>query len=566
MNLTYKYLIMCALLTPLTVLSQENYTDSTYLSLYNNFISSIKSNDSIKAHFFVKKYKEKAKRESNNVQIATAYKYEIGVDKEGHKTLHLFDSIIQLTKNLHTDHTTIAYYNRGIYYVKNSLYQKAIDNYILAIESNKHNKDASKSLLTNSISRSFASLKLHIGENKEALELLKQSWKYTIEKNYKSIQPSYYYVTMLDLTEAYRKNHYLDSARTYLKLATIDSATIKENKFYELFLYLEGLIECQEGNYKKSIQSLNNIIPYLRANNRFEELSGSRFYLGKAYLAENNMDKAIENFKKVDSIYDITGYLHPETLESYSYLRKWEKDNNNMAGELAYIDKLMKIDSASILNYKYLNKKINKEFDIPLILEEKELLIAELKMRETKNYHIIWIITSSAIVLIVFLIIYYKRKNAILERRFNELLKQDVKNEEKDQRSIEKSIKKLDIPAEIRNTINEKMILFEKNKGYLDPSITITRLAKEIGTNHSYLSLFINNTKNYNFSVYLKKLRVNYAIDRLKIDTVFRKYTIKAIATESGFKGAESFSKEFKKNTGLYPSYFIKKLNELISA
>ena len=64
--------------------------------------------------------------------------------------------------------------------------------------------------------------------------------------------------------------------------------------------------------------------------------------------------------------------------------------------------------------------------------------------------------------------------------------------------------------------------------------------------------------------MYLKTLRINYAIERLKIDIVFRKYTIKAIATESGFKGAESFSKEFKKVSGMYPSYFIKKLNTIV--
>jgi AraC-like DNA-binding protein len=58
-------------------------------------------------------------------------------------------------------------------------------------------------------------------------------------------------------------------------------------------------------------------------------------------------------------------------------------------------------------------------------------------------------------------------------------------------------------------------------------------------------------------------LRVKYAFERLKDDSIFRKYTIKAIAQESGFKGAESFSKEFFKKYGVNPSYFIKELNIL---
>ena len=37
--------------------------------------------------------------------------------------------------------------------------------------------------------------------------------------------------------------------------------------------------------------------------------------------------------------------------------------------------------------------------------------------------------------------------------------------------------------------------------------------------------------------------------------------TIEAIATEIGYKSTEPFSKAFKSKTGLYPSYFIKQLN-----
>ena len=41
-----------------------------------------------------------------------------------------------------------------------------------------------------------------------------------------------------------------------------------------------------------------------------------------------------------------------------------------------------------------------------------------------------------------------------------------------------------------------------------------------------------------------------------------RKYTIKAIAAECGYKNAESFSKAFYKINGIYPSYYIKKIEK----
>jgi len=39
-------------------------------------------------------------------------------------------------------------------------------------------------------------------------------------------------------------------------------------------------------------------------------------------------------------------------------------------------------------------------------------------------------------------------------------------------------------------------------------------------------------------------------------------YTIKALASESGFNTTEAFSKSFYKKTGIYPSYFIKELKK----
>lgn len=558
MKIKYKLLIISLLFTSFTMLSQENYADSTYLSLYNNFIGAINNKDSVKTHFFVKKYKEKAIRESNNLHLATAYMYQIGLDKTSYKTFHLYDSIIDLTKDLNVDNTAIAYNNKGLYYFKNNLYQKALDNYLKAIA---YNNGPNKKDYAHRFNQNIAVLKLHIGENEDALELLKKNWEYIIETNEKKVNINNYYVSMFNLTEAYRKNNYLDSARTYISLATKDSITINENSRYELFLLLDGIIDCQEGKYSKAIKTLNNITPYLINNERYEDLSVSKFYLAKAYQGENNMIKAIKNFKQVDSLYDITQYLIPETVESYTHLKQWEKNNNNLEGELHYINKLMAIDSASKTRYKYLNDRINKEFDIPLIIEKKEQLIAELQQNEKSSFYFKLSILIISIVLILFLF-YYKMKNAVLEKRFNEFYEKTSKEVIINQ--VEKETKRTELPPDIHILINEKINLFEKNETFLDTTITISKLAKQMGTNHSYLSIYINNTKECNFSVYLKTLRVNYAIERLKIDAVFRKYTIKAIAIESGFKGAESFSKEFKKVSGMYPSYFIKKINSIV--
>ena len=56
----------------------------------------------------------------------------------------------------------------------------------------------------------------------------------------------------------------------------------------------------------------------------------------------------------------------------------------------------------------------------------------------------------------------------------------------------------------------------------------------------------------------MNELRVEYAIEKLKNEPNFKKYTIQAIAEEVGFNTAQSFSTAFYKNTGIKASYFMK--------
>ena len=77
------------------------------------------------------------------------------------------------------------------------------------------------------------------------------------------------------------------------------------------------------------------------------------------------------------------------------------------------------------------------------------------------------------------------------------------------------------------------------------------------------MSKIINRYKDKSFSNYINYLRINYISSELKNNAELRKYTIVAIADEAGFNTAESFSKAFYKETGIYPSFFIKELNKI---
>ena len=118
------------------------------------------------------------------------------------------------------------------------------------------------------------------------------------------------------------------------------------------------------------------------------------------------------------------------------------------------------------------------------------------------------------------------------------------------------------VSEEIINEILYKLKEFEINKGYLDKDLDLSSLAKTLGTNHSYLSRVINQVKEKSFENYLNDLRIEYAYVDLQTNPKKRRYTIEAIARDVGFKSAESFSKKFKQRFEMYPSVFLKKLNE----
>jgi len=109
-----------------------------------------------------------------------------------------------------------------------------------------------------------------------------------------------------------------------------------------------------------------------------------------------------------------------------------------------------------------------------------------------------------------------------------------------------------------KNIIHDRIkFVMEQRKLFLQPDLTIEKLAIEIKTNKSYISQVINETENQNFSSFLNDYRIREA-RRLLIDPEHRNLTIETIARMVGFNSKSAFNNAFKKFTGLTPSFFIK--------
>lgn len=101
-----------------------------------------------------------------------------------------------------------------------------------------------------------------------------------------------------------------------------------------------------------------------------------------------------------------------------------------------------------------------------------------------------------------------------------------------------------------------KTILIDE-KRFLNPTLSLEMLAKELQLSKSHLSRIINTELGTSFSEYINSLRVEEAKMHLQ-NPEFSKYTVVAIGLEAGFSSKTTFNNAFKKFTGFTPSQYRK--------
>jgi len=247
----------------------------------------------------------------------------------------------------------------------------------------------------------------------------------------------------------------------------------------------------------------------------------------------------------------------------YQTFIDYYKAKGDIQNQLKYIDKFIAVDSILNANFNYLSTNITKQYDIPLLIADKENLISQLE--KEKNQSTIGFGIAGAVAIIFGgLLFYYIKKQKFYKKRFEEILNNKPNTKSQVSNSKVQTHKKINnVSEEVVEKINQGLKDFEKEKEYLDSTITLNNLSKKLDTNSNYLSKVINCYQEKNFSNYLNDLRIEFAVEQLKTNAQFRRYSVKGMAQEVGFNSVESFSKVFYKRTGIYPSYFLRNLNKI---
>jgi|GEM_PF-500972 len=544
--------------------------DEPLLTLFNRH-----EGDSIAQEKIARTYLDRARREKDTIKMARGYD-RLARIFHPEKNIMFADSVIEISKN-----QKHKFYPANGYFIKAYNY-KNLDDFNKFFENTKigYNKAIAVDNITlqNYAADNLVYSKTVWGDKHQALKLQRKSHKRITSKRYRqrvleesrntrkfnidSIISIDVAKSFQNLTHCFVSLRTLDSARIYNKKlieTVIVNNTILTSEFLAWSWVAAMEIDYYDNKFDKVIQS-GNILLSNDTIHKSTHYTDVLLFYGLAKYDNGEKDEANKLLREVDSIFESIGkkdFLPFERIV-YDKLLDYNRINNDIDKQLEYLNKLIFIDSIQKKRYQFFDSKMIKEYETPLLLAEKQELINQLK-KETQSPDPNLYLSLAALSASLCFLFYYIRKRLVYKKRFEKLLaQQNIKNVV----PLFENNTQNELSTAIVEDILEKLGRFERQHMYLDSDITLQKLAKKFKTNANYLSRVINLKLEKNFSQYLHELRIAYAVDELFSNTSYRKYTIKAIAEECGYKNAESFSKAFYKLHGIYPSYYLKKLDK----
>ena len=535
----------------------DSLQTKSFQYLKNEFEKTLKY-DSEKAELYANTILLKGKNTSNTAQTFEGY---LSLYKSQSSPAYL-DSILLISHKLRDfDNLSLGYLHKGNYYYSISHYSKSLENYLSARDYTKNDSDTYH--ITNF---NIGLLKLELGNYREAQQLFLNYKKFLENKNQKDRVD--YLNALYAIAYTYTKMNMVDLSDSYIKMA-FEKYLHKYNggEIYNNMLMVSGINQYLKQQYKQAIKTLEDVSKNIR-NNSFslENLAFSEYYAGMSLLKTNN-SKYLDKFKTIDSITYNAKLAPSEVRNIYPVLIEHYKKAGDKEKQLFYIEHLLEFDSILNKNSQVLTTQINKNYDTPNLINEKEKLIAELDSTNSVLLYVSGIIGMFVIGLLILSyqnkkkINHYKQQAIIWAKIPTPVLTGNNFATEKQYPPITEKLKTT-LSKELLASLSLKFEHFESVRGFLKRDITLDSLAKEFNTNRDYLSKSVKELKGKSFSQYINELRIHYLTAELKTDPNLQRLTIAGIAEEAGFNNTESFTNAFKKITGTLPSYYLKALKE----
>lgn len=100
--------------------------------------------------------------------------------------------------------------------------------------------------------------------------------------------------------------------------------------------------------------------------------------------------------------------------------------------------------------------------------------------------------------------------------------------------------------------------LFDEKQIFKDPELRLNDVARQLGTNRTYVSKLIHNKRNMSFCEFVNDYRVSYS-EMLLTSSNTLNLTLEEVAINSGFSNQSSFYRAFVKKNGIPPGNYRKR-------
>lgn len=519
---------------------------------------------------YIHLYIQKSKREKNYETLVYAYRYASNFSSSP-KNIKYSDSALEIGKiSGNRKLLTSAYINRGVIYMNETYYEKALDDILIA---NRYSSELGDAYSTFKTIYLIAQNKIYLGQYLDANKELKSCLEF-FKKNINNDEVGKDYRTYY----IYSLMSYIDS-NTRIGRQKENEALIREGisylkknnlpQFIPYFISSEGTDAFYSRNYALAEHKLLEALK--QYNDQWPHLT-EVYFLGMTYWKMQRRSLAVKYLEEVDRQYTQTGKLDPQFRNAYEILIKYNDSVGNKDKQLDYINKLMVLDKSYEKNFRYLYPKINKEYDTQKLISEKNKIENDLRLQ---NILLIFVISTSTLITVVFGIWYIRLKKKY-KKRFDQIIKDSAEKEQQPHTEFPggppaSSDESFDFdyynkisglnPAFVQKILNQ-MKHFEESEEYLNPMLTQKHLIEKFETNSTYFSKIINTYKGKNFTNYVNDLRLEYIVNLMKNDSTYLTLDVKELSRICGFGNTESFSDNFQKKYHLKPSYFIKMMQE----
>jgi tetratricopeptide (TPR) repeat protein len=507
---------------------------------------------STKESFYLQFFLAKAKSEKNSLEILNGYKNYLHRSPDILKLVYADSMIYTAKKSMDDALIGSAYLSKGIVYYSQKKHNYALDNYLIA---NNYISKTNDDYLIYKAKYNIAHIKYYLGFYDEAILLFKECIEYFKEKN----DNSGYLTSLHSLGLSYNRIGNYGLCTDINEKGIAEGERLADKEIEKYFIHSEGVNQYFRGNYALAIKKITYSLSAIRRNKDFASEAVGYFYIGKSYWDLKNPKKAIPYFKKVDATFNDKGYIRPDLRNNYELLISYFKSKNDLAAELYYIRKLLKVDGIINSRYRYLSGRIHKEYDTKGLLTEKRKVEEVLKKRKYNDYIFVSVILFLFLV-VLFLIYRHIRNKSIYRQRFDILMEKNGTATKVESKKLTRGID--DINQDTVASMLKQLEKFEKDKMFLEKDLTAAKLTVSFDSNIKYLSKIITHYRGKKFVTYINDLKIDYLIGLLKEDKMLRKYTNKALAEEVGFSSTQRFAKAFYSRAGMPTFYFIEELQK----